>query len=500
MIFFSFNSVFAIAPPGGPTIEVDRTDFLLRYTMSGGSIQNATLDNNANSLIIGIFSSVDGQVTITLPRGLIDVKEPSGNDENFLVLVDDIKADFDETSTPEDRTLTIYFEGGAEEIEIIGSFVATLSSSLDEKTSDYKTIVIRGKMYENGTTVLDSDWFFTEKEPEIPFDNAGEIRILYYRDGEVVAETGFDYGPFCIVNGAMHCFDFMSLVLGIPYLDNIDKIVFSRSDNVLAEKIVSNNVPQVTVLYPNGGETFMVGQKVTIEWEGNDPDGDDLSYIVAYSRDGGKFWIPTTVGLEETEITGQFYSIDVTDSFSVKVIATDGFNTSFDTSDSTFSVTKYVSPKKQFDAGSASIICQEDFQLIFKSTDNSPVCVKPKTAEKLIERGGWESLHSKSYTYQDEQVSDELTKNTNISEFLNLPTNFEECANRGGYVSNTPSYVPGEGERCLFEVDSEQDPELYNQCTNAGGGLTVMEGSPPSYGCKIYYYESGSKCFGNFCD
>ena len=259
--------------------------------------------------------------------------------------------------------------------------------SLDEKTSDYKTIVIRGKMYENGTTVLDSDWFFTEKEPEIPFDNAGEIRISYYRDGEVVAETGLDYSPFCIVNGAIQCFDFMSLVLGIPYLDDIDKIVFSRSDNVLAEKIVSNNVPQVTVLYPNGGETFMVGQKVTIKWEGNDPDGDDLSYIVAYSRDGGKFWIPTTVDLEETEITGQFYSIDVTDSFSVKVIATDGFNTSFDTSDSTFSVTKYVSPKKQFDAGSTSIICEETFQLIFKVTDNSPACVKPTTAEKLIQRG-----------------------------------------------------------------------------------------------------------------
>jgi len=185
----------------------------------------------------------------------------------------------------------------------------------------------------------------------------------------------------------MKCFDFMSLVLGIPYLDNIDKIIFLRSDVVLAEKFVSTSVPQITVLYPNGGETFMVGQKVTIEWKGNDPDGDDLSYIVAYSRDGGKFWIPTTVGLEETEITGQFYSIDVTDSFSVKVIATDGFNTSFDTSDSTFSVTKYVSPKKQFDAGSASIICKEDLQLIFKITDNSPACVKSSTAEKLIERG-----------------------------------------------------------------------------------------------------------------
>jgi len=33
------------------------------------------------------------------------------------------------------------------------------------------------------------------------------------------------------------------------------------------------------------------------------------------------------------------------------------------------------------------IQCDEGLKLIFKSTDNSPVCVKPTTAEKLIERG-----------------------------------------------------------------------------------------------------------------
>ena len=36
------------------------------------------------------------------------------------------------------------------------------------------------------------------------------------------------------------------------------------------------------------------------------------------------------------------------------------------------------------------VICKEGLELIFKSTDGSPACVKPTTAEKLIERG-WAS-------------------------------------------------------------------------------------------------------------
>ena len=34
-----------------------------------------------------------------------------------------------------------------------------------------------------------------------------------------------------------------------------------------------------------------------------------------------------------------------------------------------------------------NVICKEGLELIFKSSNNSPACVKPKTAEKLIERG-----------------------------------------------------------------------------------------------------------------
>ncbi len=51
----------------------------------------------------------------------------------------------------------------------------------------------------------------------------------------------------------------------------------------------------------------------------------------------------------------------------------------------------YFSPKKQLELGIApeNVICNDGLELIFKQ-DNSPACVTPSTAEKLIQRG-WTS-------------------------------------------------------------------------------------------------------------
>lgn len=48
-----------------------------------------------------------------------------------------------------------------------------------------------------------------------------------------------------------------------------------------------------------------------------------------------------------------------------------------------------LSPKKQLKLGldHQEISCKDDRDLVFKSRDNSPACVKPSTAQKLVERG-----------------------------------------------------------------------------------------------------------------
>jgi len=106
----------------GPTMAVSGTDFKVGYTITGGKLLSITPDVESNSLVIAIDATSDGSLTITLPRALIDAKIGS-DDDAFFVLVDGEEVDFDESKTDTDRTLTIQFPAGAEEIEIIGTKV-----------------------------------------------------------------------------------------------------------------------------------------------------------------------------------------------------------------------------------------------------------------------------------------------------------------------------------------------------------------------------------------
>ena len=47
------------------------------------------------------------------------------------------------------------------------------------------------------------------------------------------------------------------------------------------------------------------------------------------------------------------------------------------------------SPLEQYNAGISAnmVVCQENLQLVIKTRDNSPACVKPGTIDILLERG-----------------------------------------------------------------------------------------------------------------
>ncbi|WP_100182550.1 PEFG-CTERM sorting domain-containing protein [Candidatus Nitrosotenuis aquarius] len=97
------------------------------YKIKGGKILSITPDVQAKSLIVEIETTSDGEVTLIIPRGILDARlgpdGMSGEDDSFFVLVDGAEVDFEETTTSEDRTLTIEFEDGNTQIEIIGTFV-----------------------------------------------------------------------------------------------------------------------------------------------------------------------------------------------------------------------------------------------------------------------------------------------------------------------------------------------------------------------------------------
>ena len=104
------------------TLTIQESTDLISYEITNGKITNVIPDLDAVSLLIDIEAINDGSIILTIPRLVLDATINDKDDE-FFVLVDGEEVDFEEISTLTDRTLTIEFLAGSEQIEIIGTFV-----------------------------------------------------------------------------------------------------------------------------------------------------------------------------------------------------------------------------------------------------------------------------------------------------------------------------------------------------------------------------------------
>ena len=103
--------------------------FDIPYTMRGGTIESILIEPEIFGLIIKIEALDDGVVTLDLPREYIDAEKQNGKDEVFIILVEKQNGETIETIYEESisnsnvRTVSINFEEGDREIQIIGTYV-----------------------------------------------------------------------------------------------------------------------------------------------------------------------------------------------------------------------------------------------------------------------------------------------------------------------------------------------------------------------------------------
>ena len=102
-------------------VVADATD-KISYEITGGELLDIKPDVESSSLIVSIDASNDGVITLSIPRTIFDSVK-NGVDSEVFVFVDNDEINFDETSTPTERTITISFPEGTTQIEIIGTFV-----------------------------------------------------------------------------------------------------------------------------------------------------------------------------------------------------------------------------------------------------------------------------------------------------------------------------------------------------------------------------------------
>ncbi len=95
--------------------------YCIDYSIDGGTVSGVTLNTASKTLAVKIQADNDGQITLNIPRSVLDAKSGT-NDRVFAVLIDgDEVQEFTDSSTNDTRNITIPFQAGSEKIEIIGT-------------------------------------------------------------------------------------------------------------------------------------------------------------------------------------------------------------------------------------------------------------------------------------------------------------------------------------------------------------------------------------------
>jgi len=124
----------------------------------------------------------------------------------------------------------------------------------------------------------------------------------------------------------------------LPFTAGTQRIVLRHQGRELDRRERSAHAPAVAVTYPNGGEAL--DSEFEVRWNGSDEDGDSLVYTLQYSIDGGQSWTAAAVGLATTSYTLDAAQMAGSSAGKMRVLASDGLNTTADESDGSFSVPK----------------------------------------------------------------------------------------------------------------------------------------------------------------
>ena len=118
----------------------------------------------------------------------------------------------------------------------------------------------------------------------------------------------------------------------LPWDPDTASIEIWHGDTLLAERLSSDNAPNVELLEPQGGETWKAGEDYSITWTAGDDDEDALWFDVAFSPDGGESWAVIASRYQGTSLEVHGDDFPGAEQAVIRVYASDGFHTSQATS------------------------------------------------------------------------------------------------------------------------------------------------------------------------
>jgi hypothetical protein len=226
-----------------------------------------------------------------------------------------------------------------------------LLDQLTETPSTYACIMVHGILNNNNTITLNHSWYDIEAVPDTPNQIRNDTQDIYYiilrNDNNQILSTfpfpvSFTYAVHNDKKG-----DLENITTDkIPFIFNIQKIPGTRhihiedaNGNILAARTITQNIPEVQITTPNGGEQYKTGEKITIEWTAIDKDQDPLRYTLAFKNENDEIWVPMSFDIRDESYEWNTYGLEA-GSYKIKVIASDGVNSGEDITDGSITLPK----------------------------------------------------------------------------------------------------------------------------------------------------------------
>ena len=115
LMLFWLNPIYGEASPY--QIVIDEHSYIIDYEINADIIAMA-IDQELNSLLIGIENTKDSLVKIELPTEMI-----SAENNEFAILVDGYEIDYQIVGNDSSNTISFFVPVDSQEIEIIGTHV-----------------------------------------------------------------------------------------------------------------------------------------------------------------------------------------------------------------------------------------------------------------------------------------------------------------------------------------------------------------------------------------
>jgi predicted secreted protein with PEFG-CTERM motif len=125
----TFNFTAANQPTSGggggwktTNLTIAGKTYPIQYMIVNGTLNKLTADPNNATLTAMISASKDGSLSLKIPREVMDSKD-GGQDSDYVIFVDESEDFADDDFGASVRTVTIPFSAGAEQIDVVGTFM-----------------------------------------------------------------------------------------------------------------------------------------------------------------------------------------------------------------------------------------------------------------------------------------------------------------------------------------------------------------------------------------